>query len=71
MRDLVETRRDVSLHDPLIRAGREVTHLGDRVMGSAVRAEPVGTREEIRLEDRLQNQFQGRLYHPVTDRGYP
>jgi len=71
MRDLIETRRDVSLHNPLIRAGREVTHLGDRVMGSAIRAKPIGAREEIRLEDRLQNQFQGCLHHPVPHCGYP
>src|SRR5690606_21099328 len=29
---------------------------------------PVGTREEVRLEDRLQDQFQGSLDHPVADR---
>src|SRR4029077_20933400 len=33
--------------------------------------EPVGTREEIRLEDRLQHQLQGRLDHPVPDRADP
>jgi hypothetical protein len=57
MRDLVETCRDISLNDPLVRAGRKVTYLGDRVMGPAIRAEPVGAREKVRLEDRLQNQF--------------
>src|SRR6266498_5431344 len=56
---------DVSFYDPLVRAGREVVHLSHRVMGRAVRAEPVGTREEVRLEDRLQHQLQGRLDHPV------
>ena len=54
-------------YDPLIRAGGEVVHLGHRIMGPAVRAEPVGAREEIRLEDRLQHQFQGGLDYPVTD----
>src|SRR5690349_4054532 len=53
MRDFVEAALDVALHDPLIGAGREVAYLGDRVVSPAVRAEPVGTREEIRLEDRL------------------
>ena len=48
-----------------------MAHLGHRVMSPAVRTEPVGTREEIRLEDRLQHQFQGRLDHPVGDRGDP
>ena len=42
-------------------------HLGHGVMRPALRAEPVGTREEIRLEDRLQHQLQGRLDHPVGD----
>ena len=43
-----------------------MVHLGHGVMRPAPRAEPVGTREEIRLEDRFQHQFQGRLDHPVT-----
>jgi hypothetical protein len=32
-----------------------------------VRAEPIRAGQEIRLEDRLQHQFQGRLDHPVPD----
>ena len=43
-----------------------MAHLGHRVMSPAVRAEPVGAREEIRLEDRLQHQLQGCLDHPVA-----
>src|SRR3954451_11072092 len=50
---------------------RQMAHLGDRVMSPAPRAKPVGTREEIRLEDRLQHQFQGCLDHPIPDRGNP
>ena len=65
MRNLVEAGFDVSLHDPFIRAGREMVNLGHCVMSPAPRAEPVGAREEIRLEDRLQHQLQGRLDHPV------
>ena len=71
MRDFVEAGFDVALHDPLIGAGREMAHLGHRVVSPALRAEPVGTREEIRLEDRLQHQFQGRLDHPVPHGGDP
>ena len=41
--------------------------LGDRVLGPALRAEPVGARLEVRLEDRLQHQLQGRLHDPVRD----
>ena len=48
-----------------------MAHLGHRVMGPAIRAEPVGAREEIRLEDRLQHQLQGCLDHPVPYRGDP
>jgi hypothetical protein len=71
MRNLVEAGFDVALHDPLIGVGREVAHLGHRVMGPALRTEPERTREEIRLEDRLQHQFQRRLYHPIRDGGDP
>src|SRR5680860_667656 len=71
MRDLIETGLDVALHDPLIRVGRQETHLGHRVMSPSIRAEPVGTREEVRLENRLQHQLQRCLHHPVGDRGDP
>jgi hypothetical protein len=40
-------------------------------MSPAVRAEPVGAREKIRLEDRLQHQLQGGLDHPIPHRGNP
>ena len=46
-------------------------HLGHRVMDPVSGTEPVGTRVEIRLEDRLQHQLQGRLDHPVADRADP
>ncbi|GAA4976822.1 hypothetical protein GCM10023334_103320 [Nonomuraea thailandensis] len=46
MRDLVETGLDVAFHDPLIGAGGEMADLGHRIMGPAVRAKPVGTREK-------------------------
>jgi site-specific DNA recombinase len=65
--DLIETGLDVALHDPLIRVRRQVSHLGHRVMGPAAWPEPVRARQEIRLEDRLQHQFQRRLDHPVGD----
>ena len=71
MRDFVEAGPDVALDDPLIGVGRQVAHLGYRVMDPAAGAEPVGAREEIRLEDRLQHQLQGRLDHPVADRADP
>src|SRR6476660_548856 len=71
MRNLVEAGLDVTLHDPVIRAGREIAQLGHRVMSPALRAEPVGTREEIRLEDRLEHQLHRCLDHPIGDRRDP
>ena len=67
MRDLVETCRDVALDDPLIRAGRQIAGLGNRVLSPPPRAEAVAARQEIRLQDRLQHQGQRRLDHPVGD----
>ncbi len=43
--------------------------LSDGVLGSAPRAEAVGARLEVRLEDRLQHQLQGGLHDPVRGRG--
>ncbi len=71
MRDFVEAGLDVTLDNPLIGVGRQVPHLGHRVVDPVPGAEPVGTREEIRLEDRLQHQLQGRLDHPVADSADP
>jgi len=45
-----------------------VVNLGDGVLGSAHRAEAIGTWLEVRLEDRLENQFQGGLHDPVPRR---
>src|SRR6266536_976647 len=67
MRNFVEAGFDVALNDPLIGAGREVAHLGHRVVCPAVGAEPVAAREKIRLEDRLQHQLQGCLDHPIPN----
>jgi hypothetical protein len=36
-------------------------------MSPALRTEPVGAREEVRLEDRFQHELQGRLRDPVPD----
>jgi hypothetical protein len=65
--ELIETRLDVSLHDPLIRAGREVLHLGDRVLRPASRPEPIRARLKIDLEDRFQHQLDRCLNDPITD----
>lgn len=46
-------------------------NLSDRVLGSATRTEAVGTRLEVRLEDRLEHQFQRSLHDPVTSSRNP
>src|SRR5665213_2436721 len=40
-------------------------NLGDGVLGSALRAEAIGTWLEVRLENGLEYQLQGSLHHPV------
>jgi hypothetical protein len=66
MRDFIEARLDVALHDPLIGAGREDVNLGDRVMDPASGAEAVAARLEVRLQDRLEHRLEGGLHHPVA-----
>ena len=58
MRDFVEARRDVAFQHPLVGVGRQHVDLSDRVVGSTLRAEPVGARVEVRLEDRLEDQLE-------------
>ncbi len=65
--DLVEARPDVTLEHPLIADTGQVTDLGDGGLGSASGTEPVRARAEVRLEDWLQHQLQGRLHDPVTN----
>jgi hypothetical protein len=45
--------------------------LGDGVLGSALRAEAIGTRLEVRLEDRFEHQLQRGLHDPVRGRRDP
>ena len=71
MRDFVEAGFDVALDDPLIGVHRVEPHLSYRIMSPAAGTEPVRAREEIRLEDRLQHQFQRCLHHPVGNRRDP
>jgi len=65
MRDFVKAGRDVGVQHPLIGVGPQHVDLGDRVVGSTFRAEPVGARVEVRLEDRFQDQLERGLHHPV------
>ncbi len=67
MRDLVEACGDVGLEHPVVLADRcaEVVNLRDRVLGSASWTETVGTRLEVRLEDRFEHQLQRGLHDSV------
>jgi hypothetical protein len=69
MRNLVETGFDVALQHPLVipGAGGEIVDLGDCVLRPPVRAEPIGARLEIRLEDGLEHQFKACLDHAISD----
>ena len=67
MVELVEARRDVRLEHPqVVPGGRpEVVDLGDGVLGAALRAEAVGARLEVRLEDRFEHQLECGLHDAV------
>jgi hypothetical protein len=69
VRDFVEAGFDVGLQDPPVidGLGGKIVDLGDRVVRTPVRAEPIRARFEIRLEDRLEHQFQACLNHAVSD----
>ena len=47
--------------------GCQMVDLGDRVMGTPVRAEPVRARQEVRLEDGLEHRLESGLDDPVGD----
>lgn len=55
----------------LVASGGDVLDVRDGVLCPPVRAEPVGTRQEVRLEDRFQDQFQCRLNDPIRHGRYP
>ena len=71
--DLVETGRDIGLQNPLVvdGLGYQMVDLGDRVVGTPVRAEPVRAQQEIRLENRLEHRLDSGLDDPVTTVGIP
>jgi hypothetical protein len=68
MVDLVEAGRDIALQHPLIAmwGAGERADLGDRVVCPALRAEPVGARQEVGFEYRLQDQLQRCLHNPIS-----
>src|SRR6266545_5249328 len=47
--------------------GGEIVDLGDRVVGAPVGTKPIRGRQEVRLENWFEHQFQASLNHPVSD----
>jgi hypothetical protein len=50
-----------------VRVGCQQVNLGDRVLRASAWSEAIRTGGKVRLEDRLQDQLQRRLHHPVSD----
>ena len=67
--DLVEARLDVTFEHPLVAIGCQHVNLSHGVVGPPTRAEPVGAREEIRLEDGLEDQLDAGLHDTVPGGG--
>jgi hypothetical protein len=71
VRDLVEARGDVTFEHPGVALGGHHVDLRDRVVWPTSGPEPVGTRAEPGLEDRLEDQLHAGLDDPVSCGGDP
>ena len=68
VRDRIEVPLQVGVvHFPIARRQVRANRF-QRLMGRTLRSESIGTIQEIRLEDRLQNQQRRRLHHAVFHR---
>ena len=67
MPDFIEAGPDVGLQHPGVSLGGEQLDLGDRIVRTAARAEPVRARLEVRLEDGLEHELEGSLDYPVAN----
>ena len=73
VRQCVEARFDVGLHDPLVVRGgfREVVNLGDRVLRPATGPVGIARRIEAGFEDRLHDELEGHLGYAISEGGDP
>ncbi len=69
VRDRVEILRQVGVHHVGEPLAQQSVHRLDRIDAAAARSIAIGSRFEVRLEDRLQYQLGCGLHHPVPDRG--
>jgi site-specific DNA recombinase len=67
----VEVGRPVGVEHLRVAPREGVGDLVQGLVGAPLRAEAVGARLEVRLEDRLPHQADGGLRHPVSDGGDP
>ena len=68
----VEEPAYVAIYDDrLLRMCNRALDCEYRLLGAALRAEPVGAGQEVCLEDRLDRQLAGRLNHSIADHGNP
>src|SRR5437879_10580927 len=58
-----------SVNDILIACTKQLMHFPDSIMRAPLRSVTIGTRFQIRLEDRLNQQFSGALNHSVPNSG--
>jgi hypothetical protein len=68
VRNRVEILRQIGVHhigEPL---AQQLVHRLDRIDTAAARSVAIGSRFEVRLEDRLQHQLRSSLHHAIPDR---
>ena len=59
----------ISVNDIFIACTKQLMHFPDSIMRAPLRSVTIGTRFQIRLEDRLNQQFSGALNHSVPNSG--
>src|SRR5437016_2376797 len=69
MVQLIEELLDVGIHHPPEPLARRLVDGFQRIQSAFLRSEPEGAPFKVRLEDRLQEQLAGRLYHAIAHRG--